>query len=265
MRVLFEKPDLHAFKGMRVVDMHFHTRHSHDSSTPVPAIIERARKLGVRVAITDHNSINGVLEAERLAPGFVLPGIEITTKENKDVLAYFPTAGELELFFRAHVQAHIKHKSSLRGIKTALSMERLLRELAKTRALVVLAHPFAVRPRQSYRLFSNGGAHLLAHVHAFECVNQAISHRRNLLAIGWAAQHEKPLVGGSDGHIPAMLGSAFTCAHAKDWPEFLDRIRKGDAIVVGERKLLHHHIVNMARILKEKAKVLQNRRIRNEG
>jgi hypothetical protein len=204
-----------------------------------------------------------VLEAHKITPDIVLPGIEVTTREGKDILAYFPTIDELELFFRAHVQPHVHVKSSLRINKTGVSAARLLTALSRTRALVALAHPFAVGPRHSYRFFRSH-SELLRHVHAFECINQAVPHKRNLLAVGWAAQCDKSLIGGSDGHILGMLGSAFTCAKARTFAEFLIQVRKGETVIVGEERHMRQHMMNMARILREKTKILQNRRMRHE-
>jgi len=267
MHVTYEKPDIERLrKEYMLVDMHFHSRYSHDCSTNVKSIIARCKKLGVHVAITDHNSIRGVLEAEKLSPGTVFPGVEVTTKEGKDVLVYFPTVHELTDFFMTTVQPHIKNKSSLRSGRTSLPIAQLFKALKNTKAFTVLPHPFAVGPRTTYQFLRlSQHAHLMQNINAIEVVNQAVPHRRNLAAIGWAMQCKKPMVGGSDGHIVGMLGSAFTCAKASDWEEFLLQIKRKNIFVVGEEKMLRHHVANLAHIFREKTKFLQNRKIRNGG
>jgi predicted metal-dependent phosphoesterase TrpH len=76
---------------MGIADLHTHTIYSYDGTATVPAVLERARNIGLNVfAITDHDEIAGSLKALELAPRYgidVIPGIEITTAEG-DLLAY---------------------------------------------------------------------------------------------------------------------------------------------------------------------------------
>jgi predicted metal-dependent phosphoesterase TrpH len=75
---------------MGLADLHIHTIYSYDGTASVPAVLTRARKIGLDViAITDHDEIAGSLKALSLAPRYgvdVIPGIEITTAEG-DLLA----------------------------------------------------------------------------------------------------------------------------------------------------------------------------------
>jgi predicted metal-dependent phosphoesterase TrpH len=79
---------------MGLADLHMHTIYSYDGTASVPAVLARARQVGLDViAITDHDEIKGALKAFDLAPKFgieVIPGIEITTAEG-DLLALFVT------------------------------------------------------------------------------------------------------------------------------------------------------------------------------
>ncbi len=79
---------------MGFADLHIHTIHSYDGTASVPAVLTRAKQVGLNViAITDHDEIKGALQAFDLAPNFgveVIPGIEITTAEG-DLLALFVT------------------------------------------------------------------------------------------------------------------------------------------------------------------------------
>lgn len=79
---------------MGLADLHIHTIYSYDGTAPVPAVLNRAKEVGLNViAITDHDEIKGSLKAFDLAPRFgieVIPGIEITTAEG-DLLALFVT------------------------------------------------------------------------------------------------------------------------------------------------------------------------------
>ena len=77
---------------MGLADLHMHTIFSYDGTASVPAVLRRAREVGLDViAITDHDVIEGALLAMELAPRYgveVIPGIEITTAEG-DLLALF--------------------------------------------------------------------------------------------------------------------------------------------------------------------------------
>lgn len=75
---------------MGLADLHMHTIFSYDGTATVPAVLARAKKIGLDViAITDHDEINGSLKALELAPQYgieVIPGIEVTTADG-DLLA----------------------------------------------------------------------------------------------------------------------------------------------------------------------------------
>lgn len=77
---------------MGLADLHLHTIYSYDGTAPLPAVLTRAKQLGLDViAITDHDEIAGALKAAEIAPLYgveVIPGIEITTAEG-DLLALF--------------------------------------------------------------------------------------------------------------------------------------------------------------------------------
>ena len=79
---------------MGLADLHLHTIRSYDGTAAVPAVLRRAKEIGLDViAITDHDEITGAWEAVQLASRFgieVIPGIEITTAEG-DLLGLFIT------------------------------------------------------------------------------------------------------------------------------------------------------------------------------
>lgn len=79
---------------MGLADLHIHTVYSYDGTASVPAVLARARQVGLDViAITNHDEIRGALKAFALAPRFgieVIPGIEITTAEG-ELLSLFVT------------------------------------------------------------------------------------------------------------------------------------------------------------------------------
>ena len=68
-------------------DFHIHTHHSKDCVMPVADILERAREVGLDVvAITDHDTVAGGLEAREIADRYgvrVIVGEEVKTSEGE--------------------------------------------------------------------------------------------------------------------------------------------------------------------------------------
>ncbi|MCB9111873.1 MAG: PHP domain-containing protein [Anaerolineales bacterium] len=101
---------------MGLADLHLHTIYSYDGTATIPAVLRRARGLGLNViAITDHDEIAGALEAVKLASHYgveVIPGSEITTAEG-DLLALFihekiaPGLSLIETLIRVHEQGGV--------------------------------------------------------------------------------------------------------------------------------------------------------------
>lgn len=77
-------------ENIGLADLHIHSIYSYDGTASVPAVLRRAKELGLNViAITDHDEIAGSLKAMELASTYgveVIPGIEITTADG-DLLA----------------------------------------------------------------------------------------------------------------------------------------------------------------------------------
>ena len=71
------------------IELHCHTYYSEDSLLDPARLLEVCRKKGIdRVAITDHNTIEGALAASKLEPDRVIIGEEIMTTQG-ELLGYF--------------------------------------------------------------------------------------------------------------------------------------------------------------------------------
>ena len=71
------------------VELHSHTLWSKDCLVDFESIIRRCIQCGVdRIAITDHNTSNGALAMQKLAPNLVIVGEEIMT-DRGEILGYF--------------------------------------------------------------------------------------------------------------------------------------------------------------------------------
>ena len=70
-------------------EFHCHTVFSHDSSNRLQQLLQAAEERGIRrLAITDHNTIQGALLAKEMDPERVVVGEEILT-DRGELLAYF--------------------------------------------------------------------------------------------------------------------------------------------------------------------------------
>ena len=81
-RIEFEKPDLYELTQKHTVaDMHFHSRYS-DGANMIKSIVGRAKKLGIGIAVTDHNDIRGAVRLDNYKDDLLtIPGIEVTSQE----------------------------------------------------------------------------------------------------------------------------------------------------------------------------------------
>ncbi len=69
---------------MTRADFHIHTEHSPDSVLPVRSLVKRCQAKGLGlIAVTDHNSLAGALEARELADFPVIVGEEVTTADGE--------------------------------------------------------------------------------------------------------------------------------------------------------------------------------------
>ena len=190
------------------VDLHVHTKHSHDSAAPVRSVLERCRRAGLGlVAITDHNNIRGALEARDAGDFPVIVGEEIKSSKG-DIIG---------LFLEETVP------QGLPPVETA-------RRVKEQGGLVGVPHPFdRVRPTAMGR---RALLEVLPYVDFLEGYNGhtllAVDNRRGQ---DFAEEHGLPTVASSDSHSALELGRAYTevrAEHLDGTPQgFLRAIREG--------------------------------------
>jgi len=72
------------------VDLHSHTNHSPDASMSPAELVKRAREAGLdRIAVTDHDAIEGAFRARELAPETVIVGQEISCAGGVELIGLF--------------------------------------------------------------------------------------------------------------------------------------------------------------------------------
>lgn len=170
------------------VDLHCHTRASFDCLSAPKAVVRAAVGRGLtHLAITDHDRIDGALEARRLAPKelTVIVGEEVKTRDG-DLICLF-----LE-----------------RAIPPGLSAEETISAAREQGALVGMPHPFD-RLRGSLlrdaRMDSLGAAVDWVEIH-----NARVIGRGNDRAAAYARELGLPGVAVSDAHSILEIGVAYT-------------------------------------------------------
>ena len=101
-------------------DFHMHTHFSPDSETPPEKLVARCVEVGLScIAVTDHNTIEGALEVERIAPFMVIVGEEVASSD-----------GEITGLFLKE------------PVPKGLSPQETARRIKDQGGLVSLPHPF---------------------------------------------------------------------------------------------------------------------------
>ncbi len=167
------------------VELHMHTRFSKDSLVRIPRLLEHCKKIGLdRIAITDHNSIDGALRAKQLAPDQVIVGEEIETTQG-ELLGYF-----LEEW-----------------VPPGLEPLDAIRRLKAQGAVISLAHPFDTTRSQHWSKESLTA--ILPHIDAIETFNaRCLTNVPNQNAAIFARKNALLETVGSDAHSLWEVGRA---------------------------------------------------------
>jgi predicted metal-dependent phosphoesterase TrpH len=176
------------------VELHCHTRVSHDSLVPVDRYLSRCKKLGIsKIAITDHNEIKAAITAKSLAPEMVIVGEEIQTSRG-ELLGYFMTE----------------------WVPPGLDPKETIDRLRNQGAFICIPHPFD--PFRS-KDWEPGDLEALApYVDAVETFNaRCMGNKPNLEAAFFAIEHRLLMTVGSDAHTLDETGNATLIM-----PDFLD-------------------------------------------
>ena len=188
-----------------LIEFHCHTIYSKDSLVSPARLVETCHKKGInRVIITDHNTVAGALEAQKLAPDLIIVGEEIMT-----------TKGEILAAFVAE------------EIPAMLSPQEAIFRLKEHGAFISISHPFD---------FTRSGhwqeadlLEILPYIDAIETFNsRCLLSRMNKQAQEFAQRHGIASTVGSDAHTLFELGRAtLTLPTFKSGSELRTVIRQG--------------------------------------
>jgi len=178
-------------------DLHIHSFHSKDNHQTAQEIFKAAESKGLgAIAITDHNTVVGAMEALRLAPDglIVLPGIEITSADG-----------------------HILALNVEQDIPRDLSVAETINRIHAAGGIAVAAHP--------YRTWSGLKESVIrkSRFDAVEAINGRNTRKNNHRVQNLALELELPMIAGSDAHRPGNIGAAVTI--------FADSVQSRDEMI----------------------------------
>lgn len=214
-------------------DLHIHTFYSLDSNASPKEIVNTAVKKGIDcIAITDHNEIQGALEAIEYAKGksiLIIPGIEIKSKEG-DILGL-----------------NVKKK-----IPDKLSAEETIKKIKEAGGMVIIPHPFSL-----FCKFKGNLRKLIREIDAIEVLNASVFGRGNRIALDFAQKNNLAFSVGSDSHSLNFIGKVWLEIEGKTLllNEILKKIKKGEGKICGMEpnffeKVIDHLKRNLVKILK---------------
>jgi hypothetical protein len=197
---------------MLKADLHVHSDHS-DGIDGVRKLLKAAieRKLDA-ISITDHDTVNGSLEAIEIAedeklPILVIPGIEVSTRD-----------GHLLVY----------------GVPRSIEPGRSMRETAfeVLEGVTAIAHPFQFHRGGIVRIKKAIDA-----VDAIEVFNAKFyTGLYNLLSARISRKYGKSVIAGSDAHCSKAVGCGITLLDSsKDVHSVIQSIKHGKTRVEGER------------------------------
>lgn len=213
------------------LDLHTHSKYSHDAlidPAKLDTILERKGLDGI--AITDHGTIKGGMEAKRLMKSKIaIPGVEYRT-DIGDIIGLF-------------IQEEIKSREHLEVID----------EMHAQGAIVVLPHPFDSFRKPAYTIADK--------VDAIESFNARCAlNSLNEKAAKLAASLGKPQTGGSDAHLSFEIGNGWTeIAGELEGGLELEGIRK--ALLKGKTKVGGKLTPPFVRPIARATKILKKRRV----
>ncbi|OEC86679.1 MULTISPECIES: PHP domain-containing protein [Methanobacterium] len=205
-----------------IYDLHIHSKYSPDSLLKPEKIIKTAKNKGLDgVAITDHNTLKGGIEALKINkdPDFeIITGSEIRT-EYGDVLGFF---------LNEEIEDRI--------------FENVIDEIKSQGGISVLAHP--------YRHY-NAPEEIIDKVNLVEGFNARSKSVYNMKSLALATKFNKSLTAGSDAHLYFEIGNG-TISTEKNIEKSL---KNGKTKIDGNES--NYYLVHGLSVLIEKIKWLK--------
>ena len=189
------------------VDLHLHSLYSHDGQSSLQQLMDRAAECGLdRLALTDHNTVEGALELQRVAPDLAIAGEEAKTLEG-EVIGLFIT----------------------RRVPPFLAPEQAMDLVHEMGGLVYIPHPL---DRNRSHFSPHRLVALADRIDIVETYNPWCDAAANQAAARLAEDLGKVAATGSDSHSAEELGRSWMEMEAYEGVEdFLEKLRYARHVV----------------------------------
>ncbi len=175
------RPSTHRIR----VDLHAHTRHSPDAVLPPAQLVERAREAGLgRLAVTDHGTIEGALEAREIDRDLVIVGEEIKCRCGTELIGLFLSE----------------------RIPMRLRIEEVVERIRAQDGVIYAPHPYAYALRPRWHLERALGVADVVEAFNARAFLPAWNRRADLEA----RTRGLPRAASSDAHFLGEIGRAYT-------------------------------------------------------
>jgi len=198
--------------------MHVHSKYSHDGVLEPETIIKTAMRRGLGgVAITDHNTIIGALNAKKHENSDfeVIIGSEIKT-ERGEIIGLF-------------LEKDIASRKAYEVIK----------EIKEQGGIVVVPHPFD-RLRKTRFTPKDEDARLIDCIEVFN--SRCLFQKYNEEAMKFAARHSLKTIAGSDAHFEYEVGKAGIELDSEDDGDLKKAILGGKVRIFGDKSPIVNHV-----------------------
>ena len=177
---------------MLKLDLHIHSKYSEDGAGSPKEIIKILQKKELNgMAITDHNNIEGGLNALKVAPKnfIVIPGVEIST-----------------------LDGHMIALNVRENIPKKLPIEETVEKIIDVGGTPIVPHLY--RSMSGIKL--DNLKKIRDKISAIEVFNACSVPKSNLKTAKIAKKFNLGGTGGSDSHIPKFVGDAYTTVNTTD-------------------------------------------------
>ncbi|MCK5061227.1 PHP domain-containing protein [Candidatus Parcubacteria bacterium] len=214
------------------VDMHVHSEYSNtDCRMKVEKIISIAKKLGIGIAITDHNQIGGAIKGAQIAKKekvLFIPGVEVHTANGTHVVFYFWEVKELIKFYKIII---LPNKVGDPFERIRLTFSELLDCKRQFNCLVSLPHPFV---KAFVGLRTVREKNFWGKVDLIEGINSFIRRKANEKAMMVAKEKQITMIAGTDAHFSFEIGRSLTIVRGKNIYDFMKSLQNNKTEVIGK-------------------------------
>ena len=200
-------------------DLHIHSKYSYDGFLEPKDIVKIAIKRGLNgIAVTDHNTVKGALEAKKYETDDlkVIVGSEIKT-ERGEIIGLF-----------------LEEEVISRGFPEVID------RIKEQNGVVVIPHPFDKLRKSTFTPTRE-------YVKFIDCIegfnSRCVFQKYNMEAINFAMKYGLKIVAGSDAHFRNEIGNA---GIETDEEDIRKAILNGKVKIFGKRSSIINHVMTKA-------------------